>query len=246
MLLIFNSFRVKIVVNIHMKRGNVMEVFTVLLFTFSMFAVIIFFILFLLNKIIFKKATKPLWAKGLKISAIVFVLSIALAVKFVPTDTSNNTRVQSKKKEEVKATNSVPIQKTQKANKRTKKYVKQKRQTRTEKRVNKFVKEVQKVTEGALGRNQRVTGVEYKNRNLTVYADLSQATPDPLTYEDLVITGTSSVTDEVLTLTDYFDLWDTVTVDFGEFGRIRNSKDNMERNEYGDYYFNSAKFSLEK
>lgn len=90
-----------------------------------------------------------------------------------------------------------------------------------EERINKFVEEAKTVTQGSVGENEQITGIEYNNRDLRVYVDLSQATPDPLTYEDLAISRTSSITDQLLTLKGYLNLWDTITVDFGDIGYIK-------------------------
>ena len=114
-----------------------------------------------------------------------------------------------------------------------------------EERINKFVEEAKTVTQDSIGENEQITNIEYNNRDLRVYVDLSQATPDPLTYEDLAISRTSSITDQLLTLKGYLNLWDTITVDFGDIGYIKNPKQNMESNGYG-FYFNSANFKLEK
>ena len=108
-----------------------------------------------------------------------------------------------------------------------------------------LLEEAKTVTQGSVGENEQITGIEYNNRDLRVYVDLSQATPDPLTYEDLAISRTSSITDQLLTLKGYLNLWDTITVDFGDIGYIKNPKQNIESNGYG-FYFNSANFKLEK
>lgn len=45
-----------------------------------------------------------------------------------------------------------------------------------------------------------------------------------------------SIGDEILSLTSYDELWDTITFDFGDVGKIINSKANMETTETGRYF----------
>lgn len=63
--------------------------------------------------------------------------------------------------------------------------------------------------------------------------------------EDLAIARTGSITDDILDLTDYDSQWNTITVDFGNIGKITNSKDNIQENEVGGRYFSPENFTLE-
>ena len=181
-----------------------------------------------------KKIVKPQYSKGLLISVITLFFSFMLVLMFTPTQTE--TKKESKPKKKVETVTSTPesTDTTTEDDSPTE-----------EERINKFVEEAKTVTQGSVGENEQITGIEYNNRDLRVYVDLSQATPDPLTYEDLAISRTSSITDQLLTLKGYLNLWDTITVDFGDIGYIKNPKQNIESNGYG-FYFNSANFKLEK
>ena len=62
--------------------------------------------------------------------------------------------------------------------------------------------------------------------------------------EELAKTRTGSITDSILELSGYDELWETITVDFGNVGKIKNGKDNMESNAFGRYFL-SENFVLE-
>lgn len=75
---------------------------------------------------------------------------------------------------------------------------------------------------------------------------MSKADPTPLTVEDLAITRTSSITDAILELSNYDSQWNTITVDFGDIGKIVCNKNNVKDNGLGGRYFPSENFTLEK
>ena len=77
-----------------------------------------------------------------------------------------------------------------------------------------------------------------------LWLDLSKADPSPLTIEDLAISRTSSITDAILELTDYDSQWNTITVDFGDVGKVVCDKDSIKENEAGGRYFPSENFTL--
>ena len=116
-------------------------------------------------------------------------------------------------------------------------------QTTGENLENIFVEEVKEVIQGSVGQDEKIIEVKFEEKDLCVYVDFSNVDPSPITIEDLAFSRTSSITDSILELTQYNDLWETITVDFGEFGYVRNGKDNLENNGYGDY-FDYANFEL--
>ncbi len=85
-----------------------------------------------------------------------------------------------------------------------------------------FLKDVKINVEGDVGQGEAIIDVTLENRDLCVYVDLSGADPSPLTLEDLAISRATSITDDILTLRQYDDLWDTITVDFGDVGKVIN------------------------
>lgn len=107
-----------------------------------------------------------------------------------------------------------------------------------------FLKDVKINIEGDVGHGESITDMTLENRDLCVYVDLSGADPSPLTLEDLAISRTTSITDDILILREYDDLWDTITVDFGDIGKIVNHKSNIQTNA-GGRYFQSENWVLE-
>ncbi|MDD7390030.1 MAG: hypothetical protein PUG60_10375 [Lachnospiraceae bacterium] len=108
-----------------------------------------------------------------------------------------------------------------------------------------FIKDVESAIDGQLGQGETYKDVTFKDGDLCVSVDFSNADPAPLTMEDLALSRTSSITDAILGLDQYDSLWNTITVDFGDVGKIINKKENMESNGYGRY-FPSEKFTLTK
>ncbi len=107
-----------------------------------------------------------------------------------------------------------------------------------------FLKDIKISVEGDVGQGESITDISLEDRDLCVYVDLSGADPSPLTLEDLAISRTSSITDDILALREYDGLWDTITVDFGDIGKIVNHKSNIQTN-IGGRYFQSKNWVLE-
>lgn len=97
-----------------------------------------------------------------------------------------------------------------------------------------FVSKVSGVIDDAIASDDSIDDISLQNGNLLVVVTLGD--PSPLSYEDLMISRTSSITDAILSLEDYFELWDTITIDFGEHGSIQNGHDNIQNNGYGSYF----------
>ena len=110
----------------------------------------------------------------------------------------------------------------------------------------KFVSEVKTAIQGTINSDEEsIVDVVLKDEDLCVTVDLSKANPEPLTIEDLAISRTGSITDAILELTDYDSEWNTITIDFGDIGKITNSKDDIKENDFGGRYFPSENFTLE-
>jgi hypothetical protein len=100
-----------------------------------------------------------------------------------------------------------------------------------------FVAEVKVAIRGAINSDEEnIVDVVLKNGELCVKVDLSKANPTLLTMEDLAISRTGSITDAILELTDYDNQWETITVDFGDIGKITKNKDDMVETEFGRYF----------
>lgn len=108
-----------------------------------------------------------------------------------------------------------------------------------------FITEVKEAIKDSIGENESITDVVLKDGDLCVTVDMSKANPDPFTMEDLAIFLTSSITDAILELADYDSEWNTITIDFGDIGKIVNEKDDVKENDFGGRYFPSENFTLE-
>ena len=109
----------------------------------------------------------------------------------------------------------------------------------------KFVEDVKTAISGAIDSdNEAITDIALKDKDLCVTVDLSKADPSPLTIEDLAISRTSSITDAILELTGYDSQWNTITVDFGDVGKVVCDKDSIKENEAGGRYFPSENFKI--
>lgn len=101
-----------------------------------------------------------------------------------------------------------------------------------------FISDVSAAISGSVTTGKEsISGITLENRDLCVSVLISD--PSPLTYEDTMLVRTSSITDSILSLENYFDLWDTITVDFGEHGYIQNSQNNIHDDGYGAYFSQS-------
>lgn len=110
----------------------------------------------------------------------------------------------------------------------------------------KFISEVKEVIQGAISsEDESITDAVLKDGDLHITVDLSKANPEPLTIEDLAISRTGSITDAILELADYDNQWNTITVDFGDVGKVVCDKDSIKENEAGGRYFPSENFTLE-
>ena len=108
-----------------------------------------------------------------------------------------------------------------------------------------FVTKVETAIQDSINTDEEaIVDVVLKNRDLCVTVDLSKANPQPLTIEDLAVSRTGSITDNILELADYDNQWDTITIDFGDIGKIINSKADIVESDFGRY-FPSSNFILE-
>lgn len=103
-----------------------------------------------------------------------------------------------------------------------------------------FVGVISQAIQGAVGEGEAITDVSLTNRDLCVVVDMSNADPAPFTIEELAVNRMGSITDEILNYKEYDALWDTITIDFGNIGKVVSKKEDIEENEYGMRYFPSA------
>ncbi len=106
-----------------------------------------------------------------------------------------------------------------------------------------FIKIIEVGIKGDVGANEVINSVTLEEKALIISVNISSADTTLLTLELLAESRTSSITDTILELTEYYSFWDTITVDFGSVGLIKNSKTSIVNDGYGPY-FNPAKFKL--
>lgn len=120
-----------------------------------------------------------------------------------------------------------------------------KKRSTKKKRKDEFVNHVKKAVNDLILKDegQKILGVRLKNRDLCVFADISEYDPGPNTKKDVATSLVSFFTDQILDFSRYDDLWDTVSIDFVDLGRVTNGKDNIKDDGYGRY-FDDANFKF--
>lgn len=106
-----------------------------------------------------------------------------------------------------------------------------------------FVQEVKTAIEGQVGDGEEITDVQLDGDGLVVFVDISGASiPSGISIglDDLAKSRFSSITDKILELDRYDDIWETITVDFGDVGRITCGKRDIEESDYGRYFSSGA------
>lgn len=182
------------------------------------------------NKVTKNKVKKPIFKKWWFWVIIVIVLAAIFGDSGTNDGTKNRANDASNSTEQQATTSSDKIVETEQTNISS----------------DKFIEDVKTVIHDAISsEDEEITDVTLKNEDLHITVDLSNADPAPLTIEDLALSRTSSITDSILTLTDYDSLWNTITVDFGDIGKVICDKDSIKINEIGGRYFPSDNFILE-
>lgn len=108
-----------------------------------------------------------------------------------------------------------------------------------------FIQEIRSAISGSIGEGESFTDVSLSDGNVCIAVDLSKADTSILSVEDIAVSRASSITDAFLDISGFDDLWDTITIDFGDIGKITVGKDQVKTNEYGMRYFDESKFVLE-
>ena len=100
-----------------------------------------------------------------------------------------------------------------------------------------LISAVEKAIEGAVADDEKITGVDFDGENLTVFVDLSGTDTSILSADLIAESRTGSITDDILDLEDkYYNTWQTVTVDFGNVGKITFNKGDVRMSPVGKYF----------
>ena len=98
-----------------------------------------------------------------------------------------------------------------------------------------FMTELYAALDGAVGDGEAIASVLLRGNNLCINVDFSCVDPAPLTLGDLAWSRASSITDAILTYAEYDELWETITIDFGEAGSVTCNKSDVVSSENGRY-----------
>ena len=100
-----------------------------------------------------------------------------------------------------------------------------------------LISAVEKAIDGAVAEDEKITDVDFDGENLTVTVDLSSADTSILSADIIAESRTGSITDDILGLEDkYYNTWETVTVDFGNVGKISFNKGDVKDSSFGKYF----------
>lgn len=102
-------------------------------------------------------------------------------------------------------------------------------------RVSEFIEKVKEEAAGRIGEGTEIKDITLEDRMLYIAVDQGDVDEDlrKIFAEDEF----SRITDGVLALEDYYDLWDKVRVGFLDIGNtITKTKDDIEETEYGNTF----------
>ena len=100
-----------------------------------------------------------------------------------------------------------------------------------------LVAAVEEAIEGQVGEGEEITGVDFDGSNLTVHVDMSGTDTSIFSAHDIALSRISSITDQILALDDeYYNTWETVTVDFGDVGKAGLDKSIVKDQGFGEFF----------
>ena len=110
-----------------------------------------------------------------------------------------------------------------------------------------FVQAVKDAIDGDVGEGESILDVQLDGDELIVFVDISGANvPDGFTLSDIAKSRFSSITDDILELEGCDDLWEKITVDFGDVGYATGGKADVVDSIYGRYFGDNAVKILKK
>lgn len=96
--------------------------------------------------------------------------------------------------------------------------------------------EVAEVIDGAIGEEEKITGVALEDGDLVIKVDMAGVT-GPIPAADIAESRVSSITDNLLEMEDkYTRSWQNVIVDFGSLGKATLTPDMIVDGDFGKYY----------
>ena len=86
-----------------------------------------------------------------------------------------------------------------------------------------FIETVRSNIRRSLGPRDKINDITIENKELRISISLER--------NDVILSRFASVTEHILTIEDGYDLWDTITIDFGSLGHITKTKDDIDISE---------------
>lgn len=100
-----------------------------------------------------------------------------------------------------------------------------------------LISAVSEAVSGDVAEDEKISNIDFDGENLTVTVDLSNTDTSRLTADLVAESRTGSITDSILALDDkYYNTWNTVTVDFGDVGKITFDKSMVKDSGFGKYF----------
>lgn len=100
-----------------------------------------------------------------------------------------------------------------------------------------LISKVKEVIAGSIGSGEKITNVNFEGKNLTVTVDLSGTDTKLVTSKDIAWVRISSITDSILELDDqYYNTWNSITIDFGKEGKAVLDKGMIKNQGYGKFF----------
>ena len=100
-----------------------------------------------------------------------------------------------------------------------------------------LINAVEEAIEGQVGNDEKITGVAFDGKDITITVDISGADTSLFSAEEIAESRMSSITDAILKLDNsYFNSWETITLDFGSTGKATLDKSMIKDEGIGKYF----------
>ena len=100
----------------------------------------------------------------------------------------------------------------------------------------KFIDAVKNEIKGDLGEGEKYGEITTNDKTLCIKVSLNDPSQYLLPIEYVIEGRVGSITDSLLKMNEYNDCWNTVIIDFGIYGKVRNHRTDAVSNGYGKYF----------
>lgn len=102
---------------------------------------------------------------------------------------------------------------------------------------NSLITTVKAVVDGQVGKGEKIIDVIFDGSDLKVVVDMSGADTSMFSTKELAENRIASITDKILELDeDYYNFWETITIDFGNEGKATLDKSMIKDEGYGKFF----------